>query len=518
MNSIKSKEFIVHNPDMKWDVVLIAAWTALLASVCIATFNNWNARAFSPDSWAYYELSQTMMTDFYRINHLRSYWSEDYSAAFPPLWPAMIFVANLIFALGPNVAIALNMVILVLIAAVADSIAKKTFDLRGPGILMALALFSHHGFFDELVAGRAIPLFVLLGFVALRILIIKPNEYQILRFGALGCIIAAMLLTRFDGLLWFFVLFPIVIVFKSGLGAVISFFAFFLACVSPWVVYSITHFDTLLVSDNSWVARSLDPNAFVTDFPAALGPTLSQDYSAALKLIAGRVPDLLSAMAISPGERGLFVLTGLLICLWFLKPRRNLSLAPLENRHALSFIVVGVAILSALPSYLLTGYFDGRYFSFLFAFLSFLTTLGIWVLSHEKTWFRIAALTICLAAAAVTIHRDSNRVSLPQIGLSYEGDLFTCLELNPDHAPILVGNATQAARLTALYGVRTAFVPANFLRNAVDPSLHADFLATYNIEYAIDPDGTVAGIFGAEQLQPAKNCGLSVFRFLPAEE
>jgi hypothetical protein len=51
--------------------------------------------AFSPDSWSYYDLSQTVYTDFYHAAVTRAFHEQDgYSRSFPPLWPVLIALVD----------------------------------------------------------------------------------------------------------------------------------------------------------------------------------------------------------------------------------------------------------------------------------------------------------------------------------------------------------------------------------------------------------------------------------------
>ena len=65
---------------------------------------------FSPDSWAYFELSKSIFADrFYTFNTLRSYFSETYSASFPFGYPAILAVTHLLFGADPRLAIGVNL-------------------------------------------------------------------------------------------------------------------------------------------------------------------------------------------------------------------------------------------------------------------------------------------------------------------------------------------------------------------------------------------------------------------------
>lgn len=487
-------------------------WIALVAVSVLSAYNNWGAGRFSPDSWAYFELSNTIAQDFYKIEHFRSYWTSDYSAAFPPLWPSLIFLANKVFNIGPDAAIFLNILILFLMAIVADSISSATFNLRGPGPLLALASLTHPGFFSEIFAGRSIPLFVLLALIVFRIIVIKKTDYKILRFFALGAVLSAMFMTRFDGATWFFILSPLLIMLKPGVYGLIAFLSAFAAGVAPWVLYSMKHFGLILASDNSWVARSLNPSAFVTDYPAAQGPTIFEDLPFAIDIVLGRMPDLFYAIAASPSKFGFILIVVLFLILLSYKPWQNLVFLDLCKENAGFFAAIGIATISALPSYLLTGYYDGRYFSLYFLLVVFVLLISIWPIYQLRGIGSILALVCSVTFVSLALVSSSGRTSTTQIGLTVESELSNCLQLGPNHSPILISNAIQGARLTALYGVRTAFIPHNFGGQDVGPETRQTFLRSYDIEYIIGNSENIEGMFDGWIAPHRPDCGFNIYR------
>jgi hypothetical protein len=75
-------------------LLTLAVLGAVMASVIAAP-------PYSPDSWALYELSQTVFGDFYRFNHWRSYADAGaYSASFPPLTPVLIALTDGVLGTG----------------------------------------------------------------------------------------------------------------------------------------------------------------------------------------------------------------------------------------------------------------------------------------------------------------------------------------------------------------------------------------------------------------------------------
>ena len=92
------------------DVRLWLVGGALLVS--LVAVNGWAYQPrvpFSPDSWSYYELSQTFGGDLLRISTQRQYsWVSEYNVSFPPLWPAAIAATDAASGLGPASDILLN--------------------------------------------------------------------------------------------------------------------------------------------------------------------------------------------------------------------------------------------------------------------------------------------------------------------------------------------------------------------------------------------------------------------------
>lgn len=503
---LKSINFVRQLPE--WG----AHWIALAVFSGFSALNNWGAGMFSPDSWAYFELSQTFNRDFYKIEHLRSYWSSEYSAAFPPLWPGLIFVTNKLLNLGPDAAILLNILILFLIAKVADSIAYVMFKIRGPGPLLALASLLHTGFFSEIFSGRSIPIFILFALVVLRIIIINKSNYKVLRFFALGAVLAAMFMTRFDGATWFLILLPFLMILKPGVYGLLAYLSAFAVGISPWVYYSITHFDVILASDNSWVAKSLNPNAFVTDYPAAEGPTILDNLAVAIDIVIGRLPDLLYAIAISPSSFGVIMILALAMILIISKPWLNSSFLALCNKNFKYFFAMGVATVSAVPSNLLTGYYDSRYFALYFLLFVFIQLISIWHNYPQGAKERVLAFVSCVILVTLVLTTSSSRTSSTQLGLTGERELATCLQLGSDHGPILVSNSTQGARLSALYGIRTAFMPANFRRGQTSQETVQRFLKNYEIKYILGPLESAEQWFDGLVFRPFTDCGFNIYR------
>ena len=151
----------------------------LLAS--LLAINGWAHQPrvpFSPDSWSYYELSQTFGGDLLRISTQRQYsWVSEYNVSFPPLWPAAIAATDAATGLGPASGIFLNYAITgliwVLLAFVLAAVVPSgvvAHPALAAAALMGCVVFAP-GYMAEVVAALSIPLALVFWLVLLLVLL-----------------------------------------------------------------------------------------------------------------------------------------------------------------------------------------------------------------------------------------------------------------------------------------------------------------------------------------------------------
>src|SRR4051794_5984924 len=89
----------------------IAFWFAAAATVSIFAVQLGRPN-FSPDSWSYLELSNTVFSDFYRVNSVRQFERPlDYGNSFPPLWPILIALVRMLAPVGIYAEYLLNLAV-----------------------------------------------------------------------------------------------------------------------------------------------------------------------------------------------------------------------------------------------------------------------------------------------------------------------------------------------------------------------------------------------------------------------
>jgi len=241
-------------------LLLLAALSVILPYLLLAA--SASTASFTPDSWAFRALADSVFQDFYRYSTLRSFDRiSDYSWSFPPLWPVMLAVAGRAFSNRPETGVLLACGFALLTALPVAWIFRQTLRRRVLVIactittMGSLLLFTRY--FEEVAGARAVPLsvFLLLG---------AAGALLTLRAGGrwwsgpmLGVLLGLACLTRFDALpLALLLLTSAALLSKPGWKHALVAAALFALTVSPWVRYSQTRFGTLWVSDNSSIAMS----------------------------------------------------------------------------------------------------------------------------------------------------------------------------------------------------------------------------------------------------------------------
>lgn len=438
-------------------------WFILLGALCLSVALGVTGilsglSAYSADSWSYFELSKSVFSaDFYRFNTYRSYFSPAYSASFPLGYPVLLALAHLVFGQQALLALGINIVLAVATWLLVIRLARQLGLSLLLGWTLACSLVLFPFYLDEVFSGRAMPAAMLLFLAGAGCLMRQQH------FGA-GLLLGLSALVRFDYLVYA-LLFQagVSLAYRGDWSRLWRLPAGFLAGISPWVVYSLFHFGKVWVSDNSWVALSAFP-AFVLDFPAAAGATLVDQPSLWLARVTHNLLPLAGAFLSSALSFPLLVvLVGLFIVFWsgMEKRGRRLSLAGLA-----------LVALSALP-YLLTGYFDARYFSLPLFLAAVILAWGVEpAISGHKAWpYCLGAICLALAAALVFGGRALIQQSAAGMGdagrLAATGNrmafLRQCQASLPGATFIFVDHGLAAA-YGAQTGLPAAMLPSNFPR------------------------------------------------------
>jgi hypothetical protein len=414
--------------------------------------------SYSPDSWAYFELSKTVFSgDFYRFNTFRSYFSREYSASFPLGYPVAIALVSLLTGPVPMVAAAVNIVTIAATVLVLFNICMRLSISALGAVALIFSLLFYPPYFDEVFTGRAIPL-------ALLVFLTACYFHLLHRPFISGFSLGIAALIRFDFLV-FAMLFQIVIfILERQLNKrLFAMLIGFLVGTFPWVMYSYTHFGKFWVSDNSWVAMSALPT-FVLNYPAEAVVTVIQDPARWLVKILDNTAPLSESILGSALLYPLLLFSGVFAAA---------NWARIEKESKSTVLILVLTALTSTAPYLMTGYIDSRYFSPL---LLFLTTVLIFTIINVKgaELFKIDAsgltlisLIITIAIGALHLSRDAliGNKQAPAMSLQLKliETLKACHQLEPQTVYIFMKEAGGISpRYGAITGMRTAFRPSNF--------------------------------------------------------
>jgi len=257
-------------------VYLILAFTANLIRL---------GSAYSPDSFSYYEISQTIFTNFGSVNTIRQYiYFTELGISFPYLFPAMIAVVNLLTGFSIYSGNIVNTIAALMSIYLLIKISRKLTRSSYAGLAASALLVFNPEYLDELVAARAVPLSVLFVLLILDVIVHskalamipqrarkaknqfekfmwkKSIERDLFLMGLFG---GAGMVVRFDfivvsGLLGVF--FVIYFMIKKDIFKTVPFYVFgLLVFTLPWIIFSLWNFQTLWISDNSGTMFLINP-------------------------------------------------------------------------------------------------------------------------------------------------------------------------------------------------------------------------------------------------------------------
>ena len=485
---------------------------ALIGGFCLAMRDR---ILFSPDSWTYWELARSIPRDFFRTHLVRQFWMPpDYSASFPPLWPTLLFLGDRIANWGAAGGYFLACLSAAGFVATSEGAGRRVFSTRWIGLAAAVLVLSHAGMIEEIVAGRTIPLQMLL-FTALLWALAGPLSP--VRTALIGGLVGLTVMNRFDAmpLLIVVTLAVPLIAARRRIPKMLAYLAALLVVLSPWIAYSRAHFGRWFATDNSQTALSARRGAFITDWWPQPQATVFDAPLDWLAKVAANLVGLVPSFMFSPGPLAVFGWLVALAAIYL--PFKLLRVAPppahlaadAPNHRALWVMALGLAAI--VPGYVVTGYFDARYFV---PQIWFLILLGMGMLAtrlasrEQRDLFGAfsAIVALCVTALVLAVAERTARPS----GLSdfpedhSDAEVRACLAASPV-TPTIVGKDVTTARWSALYGWRTVMLPANLDR--LTPEDIQRFVAQYRITHIdLRGRGDVAALREKFGLHAAPGC------------
>jgi hypothetical protein len=456
---------------------------------------------YSPDSWALYELSQTVFGDFYRFSHWRSYASASpYSAAFPPLYPALIAIIDGLLGTGVRTGLYLAFASALGFALVSEQIGRRVTGAPWLGLAAAGALLlGPNMLVIELGAGRTIPLqlliyaLILWGLLAGRAITLAGATI----FGGLA---GLALMNRFDAVVVPVMVSGAILWLSRSPTKALAALAAAGVVIAPWIAYSLATFGTLFATDNAGAALAIDPQAYVTDWWPVAQPTIADDPLAWAARVASNAVGFVRTFAsliASPLGLGLAVmLSAAAVQVWLAghRPRGNTQL----------WVLTGFLLACALmmAPQVLTGYLEHRYLTT--PFWALFLAIGCWGVAqgatrHQRAVFsRLTALSIgCLVVAlgASQLVQAGPPDARAWARFDAQSDvraLKTCVKAPPDARILVLGDDILAARAGAVGGLETMQAPRNMVEGRLNAAGSRAFISAWNVDYVLVKDPALA--------------------------
>ena len=435
------------------------------------------ARHFSPDSWTLYELAQSILSgDFYHLNTVRGYaFTGNYSAAFPPLWPAFIATAEWLTAPSAGAQLLISALTAGFTAWLLAAFANRTYGSKWLGLALFLLLILNRHYAYSLRGGHTLmPYLALLTLVYYAWIKLDFARWQTaLLFGILCGLMA---LTRFEGLVYALA-FGGLICWKMRWRGALVFYAALPFAISPWIFYSQVHFGLWYASDNARNLPSVAPR-FVLEYLPQGFATWRDDFPGWLLRIAR---DSIAWMGVILRNLSYLSLLALLGWRMGLKFRRNSALAPL--------------FLPLIPAYLLigaSGYHEARYLLPLELTLAiYLLSLVDWRNLPRRLPLLLTALSLCTGlfylGEAVSAQRALfGALRAPEKLPTDIEALNDCLE-NGKPGPILL----PGDRLSYQFGAR-GIRPVYLAPSNLKPADYPAFLKSFSIGYILEDGANIA--------------------------
>jgi len=262
---------------------------------------------YTPDSYSYYEISQTIFSNFGSINTIRQYiYFTELGISFPYLFPAMIAIVNILTGFSIYSGNFINIIAALISVYLLIKISKKLTRSTYAGLAASALLLFNTEFLDELATARAVPLSVLFVLLMMDVVVHskalamipqrtrraknrfekfmwkKCIERDLFFMGLFG---GAGMVVRFDfiaisGLVGVFLV--VFFVMKKNVFKTIPFYIFgLLVFTLPWIIYSMWNFQTFWISDNSGTMFLINPtNPQRAFLPGEEIPSLFTDSAA----------------------------------------------------------------------------------------------------------------------------------------------------------------------------------------------------------------------------------------------
>ena len=260
----------------------ISVFLLFLGCAFLALIGYHKIGSFNPDSIYFYLISQSVGNDFGHMSLIRQYVLDtSYNISFPYLYPVMLFIADTLFGMGLSSGIPLNSILFVLTCLLLFHVCLRFSGRIWSAALVIFSLCTAKSYIQEILSTCSIPLCLLLsaGCIYLTIdlflytqkrLGVSGNDkddhdamssghhtpvlkYESLQLACMGGLAGAAAVTRFDAVILLAMCGCCVVFMQKGarIRSGLIYAAGAALLLTPWMVYSLVHFQTLWITDNA---------------------------------------------------------------------------------------------------------------------------------------------------------------------------------------------------------------------------------------------------------------------------
>ncbi|MBQ7499985.1 MAG: glycosyltransferase family 39 protein [Clostridia bacterium] len=343
--------------------IIVAAMIFLLV-YCVISAND-----FSADSYGYHEVSKTIFKDFGRINTIRQYSVQtEYNISYPYLFPALIAIVNAIFHMGIFGGVFVNVIVSAVTSYVIWAISKKHFGTVIPAAVTSVLLLCNFYYLDEVKSARAVPTSLLCSLVIMYFLLKLPNDAKWSDILFAGIFAGSAVVISFDTVIVVFCAFVSVIIFSKGKNRLIYpliYLGGMLVFTLPWIIYSITRFNTFWITAGPGVEWLVDSSRATRYYspgyePATLFNSPSKYFSALFGAKFKSVAKAFIKCTLCTGA--LFYVIWLIVNT--LRSKKIMKKTPNtseSDKLKTAFAVVAVTYIIRTARYIMVGYGAGRF-------------------------------------------------------------------------------------------------------------------------------------------------------------
>ncbi|MCQ2516966.1 MAG: hypothetical protein MJ094_08945 [Saccharofermentans sp.] len=360
-----------------------------------------NFGCFSLDAFSYYDISKSFSSDFGKVATIRQYVIDsDYNCSFPYLYPLCIFIVDSLTGMGIYSSIIINILIMILTAFLLCHISWKYTKSLFCSAIVSFLLFTNYDYLDGVFSGATLPLsFFLFGISAYIICeLYLSQEFSVKKLLVLGLVAGLNVVNRFDEISFLVYLIPAVFVSVPKGRKLLSCLIYSLSAfipLLPWTVYSLQHFGSFFVSDNSgtlFLVNPLPPNRLV--LPGQFVADIFNSPSFWVESVINSFTESLRLMFTD------YCLVFTLLLAWLLLVLLEKRTGIKKNKRvaSLSLFIVLYAFLKFLM-YVFVKYNLDRYFVIISFTLIFLVAI---LLYNRDIQFETKALNILIVVALLS--------------------------------------------------------------------------------------------------------------------